>query len=332
MDAALGLMRLILGGFAAQVPRALAELGVADRMAEAAWSADDLADELSVHAPSLQRLLEAAASLELVSSEAGRYRLSDTGRLLRADALGPVATMYAGDHFWATARGLADSVRNGETATRNMFGAGSTFELYGADPVLAAGFDAAMTAMSDLTGPPVAAAYDFRGLVIDVGGGQGRLLAHILAAHPDATGLVFEVPKVAEKARAFLAGQGLADRCAVAEGDMFEAVPQGGDLYLMSAVIHDWADEPAVRALEAVRRAMRPEARLLLVERVLAQAPSADPLAQTHALTDLMMLVRTGGRERTAAAYADLLAQAGFEMLRVIPTNGPRAIVEARPR
>lgn len=330
-DPSAPLLRLILGGLAAQAARAVATLGLADRMAGAIWTSGDLAVALDLHPASLERLLQAAVTFGLAERADGGVRLTPLGQGLSTDRLGPVAALYAGEHFWATQGGLAESVRTGRTATSLLFGEGSSFEAYARDRGLAAGFNAAMTALSDLIGPAVAAAYPFAGLVVDVGGGEGRLLAHILQAHPQARGLVLEVPKVAKKARTFLAGLRLSERCGVAAGDMFEAVPAGGDVYVLSAVIHDWTDEDALRALASVRQAMRPGARLVLVERVLADAPGPGAADEADVLTDLLMMVRNGGRERTAADYAALLAEAGFEMLRIVPLAAPRRLIEARP-
>ena len=327
------LMDLILGGLAAQVPRALVDLGVADAMGEGIRAPAALATELGLHAPSLDRLLQAAITLGLAETADGGMRLTAMGGLLRAGApggLGPVASMYAGEHFWATEGALPATIRDGRPATDALWGT-SSFQAYSHDPVLAAGFDAAMTALSDLIGPAVARALPFEGLIVDVGGGQGRLMGHILAAHPAARGLLFDLPHVAVRARAYLQGLGLAGRCQVMDGDLLEAVPAGGDVYVLSAVIHDWDDERAVRALANCRRAMGPTARLLLVERVLSDAPGPNVTDRTDALVDLLMMVRNGGRERTRSAYRDLLHRAGYDLVQVIPTGSLRSVIEARP-
>jgi len=331
------LMRLIYGGYAFQTVRALVELGIADALDEATRSTADLAGELGLHEPSLRRLLRAAATLELVTAEdADRFRLTPVGLRVRSQAdgsLAALASMFGSEHYHTTMRGLPEAVRTGETAIRTQFGVESAFELYDREPEIAAVFDAGMTAMSNMNGPAVAGAYDFSraDLCIDVGGGEGRLLCHILQAFPGPRGLVFDVPPVAAKAEAFIGRLGLSGRCAALGGDMFEAVPEGGDLYLMSAVIHDWHDEAAIRVLRACRRAMGADARLLLIERVLDDEPAPSTMNQNHALSDLNMMVRTGGLERTAGEYRSLLAQAGLELAAVIPTGSPRTILEARP-
>ena len=118
-------------------------------------------------------------------------------------------------------------------------------------------------------------------------------------------------------------------RCDVMLGDFFESVPAGGDVYLLSFVLHDWTDDECRALLRTVRAAMPPRARLLVLEQVLPDDGPGDP---GPALYDLLILVGTGGRERTATEYAELLDDAGFRMQGVVPTAGPRSVIDARPR
>lgn len=156
------------------------------------------------------------------------------------------------------------------------------------------------------------------------------LLAAILAAHPAARGVLFDLPHVVAGAQDLLARQGVAERCRIVEGDFFVSVPEGGDLYLLKHVIHDWDDERAVAILRACRKAMRPEARLQLFECVLPERASEG--APEAYLLDLEMLVMTpGGRERTAAEFAELLSDAGFALIEIAPTRSPLRVIEARP-
>ena len=134
-----------------------------------------------------------------------------------------------------------------------------------------------------------------------------------------------------EGAPALLAEAGVADRCEVVGGDMFEAVPGAGDLYVLSRVVHDWEDVREATVLRNCRRAMHGQARLILVERVLPDRVEPVPAAQPVVLSDLNMMVRTGGRERTGGDFAALLARAGLRLVRVVPTGGPVSAVEAVP-
>jgi hypothetical protein len=213
----------------------------------------------------------------------------------------------------------------------HLFGAANTFDYYARNPEAAATVSAGMTVLARRSAAAVAAAYDFpeTGTLVDIGGGRGQFLATLLKAHPGLQGILFDLPHLAEAAARLLEDAGLVSRCRVVVGDFFQAVPTGGDLYLLSRVIHDWDDERATAILANCGRAMPEGARLLLAERVLPPLADGSAVSQDLFLSDLNMLVRTGGRERTAGEYAQLLTASGLRLTRVIPTSSPIGLVEA---
>ena len=105
-------------------------------------------------------------------------------------------------------------------------------------------------------------------------------------------------------------------------GSFFDSVPEGGDAYLLKSVLHDWEDDPAIEILRTCRRAARAGTALLVIERQFA-------LPATK-LSDLNMLVGPGGRERTVAEYAALLAAAGYQLVGETPTAIDVSVIEAR--
>jgi hypothetical protein len=191
-------------------------------------------------------------------------------------------------------------------------------------------FDDAMTDMSAIVGPMVAGAYDFGrwGSVMDVGGGNGILLASILKAHPEMRGVLADLPHVLDRAqqRGLLGGE-LQVRSAMQPCDFLHEVPSGCRAYLMKNVIHDWSDEHAEKILVNCRRAVPEDGALLLVEWALQEGN----LHPGGKLFDVVMLVMTGGRERTAEEYRQLLARAGFRLNQVIITSSDLSIIEALP-
>ena len=199
------------------------------------------------------------------------------------------------------------------------------------NPDLARVFDDAMTDMSAIIGPRVAGEYDFGrwGSIMDVGGGNGILLAAILKAHPQARGVLADLPHVLERAeqRGFLGGE-LQARSTMQPCDFFREVPPGCRAYLMKNVIHDWDDERAGEILANCRRVVPADGALLLVEWALDEGN----LYSAGKLFDVVMLVMTGGKERTAEEYRLLLAGAGFRINRVIPTSSELSIIEALPK
>jgi hypothetical protein len=185
-----------------------------------------------------------------------------------------------------------------------------------------------MTSRSNQENEAVVAAYDFADTrtVVDVGGGQGTLMASILQVQPNARGVLFDLPHVIATSRTHMASAGDTARREFMAGDFFASVPAGGDLYLLKKIIHDWDDERAQLILTNCRNAMSSTARLLLIEPVIP--PGNDP--SFNKLLDLLMLVWTsGGRERTESEHRALLASAGLSLNRVIPTRSAVSIVEA---
>jgi hypothetical protein len=323
-----------------QASRALyvaTRLGIPELLADGPKSAEDLAAGTRAHAPSLRRLMRALAAFGvLVEQVDGRFALGSLGGCLPGDAPGSVrdlVLMYGDEDFWRTWGDLEHCVRTGESAARHLFGADDAFARYAADPRLGAVFNAGMTVLAATTVAAVTGACDLSavGRVVDVGGGRGRLIAALLQANPALRGTLFDLPSVVAGAPQVLAEAGVVARCEVVGGDMFETVPADGDLYVLSRVIHDWEDARASAILRTCRRAMGESARLLLVERVLPDRIEPTPAVQPQVLSDLNMMVRTGGRERTRGEFAALLSAAGLRLERVVPTAAPVSLVEASP-
>jgi hypothetical protein len=228
---------------------------------------------------------------------------------------------------WEHWGSLLHSVKTGEPAPIKLRGT-TFFEYLDTNPELAAVFNDAMTSMSAMSTDPVLAVFDFPGFrrIVDVGGGHGSLLAAVLQSAPDAHGVLFDLPSVVEEAPPVLDAAGVGDGCTVSAGSFMDAVPEGGDAYLLKTIIHDWDEETALLILRNVRAAMGPQAKLLLMEMVLPQHASS----HFGTMLDLEMLAIAGGKERTSSEYSNLLARAGFRLERVVETAGPLSIVEAR--
>jgi hypothetical protein len=179
-----------------------------------------------------------------------------------------------------------------------------------------------MVAKSRAVLPTVIEAYDFSrfGVIADIGGGRGHLLAAVLDRAPRARGILFELPHVAADAE-----RARSARIEIAAGDFFESELPAADLYLLMDLLHDWRDEDAARILAAVRRAAPAHARLLIIETLVPEAPGP----HCGKTLDLIMLAVTGGRERTRAQHAALLERAGFRLERVLPTRSEYSLVEA---
>ena len=236
-----------------------------------------------------------------------------------------LAIMYNEEQYRAWAD-LLFSVRTGKPAFEHTFGK-DIFEYFRENPEPARTFGDAMTAWTNQLAGAVVASFDFSpfSTVVDVGGSHGTLLAAILRENLAMRGILFDLPHVIAGAAEHLIAEGVADRCTRVGGDFFEAVPAGGDLYVLAQILHDWDDERCVAILRRCRTALRDGGKLLIVELVL---PSDDGPFFGKWL-DLHMLVMAGGRERTAAEYQQLLQAAGFELTHLRPTAAGASIVEA---
>lgn len=324
------MMEMITSAWAAQAITAAADLGVADALANGPLSSDELAVAVGADADTLRRLLRALISRGIFRQRRdGRYELNALADTLRSDTAMSVAGMArfvgAPQHreHWSH---LTEAIRTGRPVVPELRGK-PVFEYLADEPELAEVFNHAMTSVSAAAITSVIAAYDFSryATIVDVGGGHGRLLAAIVHATPQARGILFDLPQVVAGAPAVLEKHHVADRVGVAEGSFFDAVPEGGDAYVLKSVIHDWPDDDAVRILGNVRTAAGTGKHVLLVESVI---PGHDREFMGN-WTDLEMLVVLGARERTAAEYSRLMDRAGFRMTRVVETASPFSVVEA---
>lgn len=327
----IALQQLTNGYWVTQIIYVAAKLGIADLLNDGPQDTRTLASATGTHPPSLFRLMRALAGLGLFKeTEPGVFELTEMGRCLGTGSAGALRAraILNGEQWYTAWGGLLESVRTGATAFDHVTGA-SFFEYLAAHPEAAAVFNEAMANSTEATARAVASAYDFSaaGTVVDVGGGTGTFLAGVLTANPNARGILFDRPEVVAAARGVLDRAGLADRCETIGGDFFDAVPSGGDIYLLSWVIHDWDDEQSVAILSNCRRAMRPTDRLLVIEQLIP--PGNEP--SLSKLYDIHMLVLSGGRERREDEYRELLEMADLRLARVIPTDVPRSIIEALP-
>lgn len=333
---ALALLNMINGGWLSQAIAVAAKLKIADFLVGGPQTSAALAQATETHAGSLHRLLRTLAGAGvLAEDEDGRFRLTPIGEPLRTGVPGSVhgfARMINEDYRTPAYAELLDAVKTGEVAFTRAYGM-RLFAFLEQHPEHAKTFNDAMIAVTGHVALAAIAAYDFSqfGRVVDVGGGNGQLIAAILAAHPNMRGIVFDLATGVEGASRYLAEAGVADRCQVVTGDFFKSVPSGADAYLLKGVIHDWDDQHSIQILANCRRAIPVNGRLLIVERVMPARVEATSEHLSASLGDLNVLVLTGGRERTASEYVDLLATSGFELKQILPITGTVSAIEAVP-
>jgi O-methyltransferase domain len=327
------LLGILSGTWTAQACYVLAKLGLPDRMAAGPCAADDLASWATADPIARRRLLGALAVAGLLREpEPDTFALTPVTELLRSDVPGSTrqtAIMY-GEEVFGSFGEILHTVRTGTPAFAARYG--RPFYHYLADqPQRAEAFHAAMG------GQPVPAALSgvvLHGVrtVVDLGGGDGSLLATVLTRQPAARGILVELPEAARQARRRLAELGVLERVRIIEGSFFDTVPGGGDLYVLCRVLHNWTDPNALDILRQLHWHMPPGARLVVAETLLAE-PSREDREEARAtrsrMVDLLMLVMLEGRDRTAAEYCNLLASAGFRIIRTADGGPAEGVVEA---
>ena len=308
------------------------ELRIADRLADGARTVADLAKDAGVTEDGLYRVLRALASGGIFEEQQTRtFTLNLPAAMLRQ---GPASLYDLGlwmtdpFHFRVYAE-MLHAVTTGQPAAERITGM-PVFEYFAREPKLSAVFNNAMTSWS---GPTVAAAlkaYDFSGIgvLVDIAGGHGFVLTSVLRQYPAMHGVLFDLDHVIVGAASIITAAGVGDRVQTASGDFFTAVPAGGDAYIMKNIIHDWDDERSIAILKNIRNAFgdRRDGRVILLEAVIPPGNQPD----FGKLIDLEMLLMPGGRERTADEFASLFERGGFSLARIVPTESPLSVIEAR--
>jgi hypothetical protein len=327
---------MTFSAMAAKVLYAAAEMRIPDLLAASGQTAEELARQTRAHPPSLRRLLRALTALDvLIQTGPDTFALSETGRALRTDSPDSVHALVltrCSPEFGRSWDDLASSVRTGEPGWNRVIGK-PTYEYFEQHPEWSTRFSTAMAQNTRGVAPAVTAAHDFArfGSVIDVGGGDGTLLAGILGAGERLRGVLFDLPSALADAPRVLGDAGVADRCTVVPGDFFVQVPPGGDVYVMKQILHNWDDEAATAILRNCRAVMAPQSRLLIVERVLPEQVTRRD--RESVLLDLQMLAVTGGQERTEPEFRTLLAEAGFSLTAITEELPPHRyrVIEGTP-
>jgi len=326
---------MLVSGFrATQLVRAVTELRIPDLVADGPRSAADLAEATGVMTGPLQRALRALVSVGVFHEvDGGRFAATPVSDCFRdrPGSMRGIALMLPAESYRAFGD-LMFSLKTGEPAFEHIYSM-SRWEQLAQEPEQSALFNSAMQFNTEAMRDAVASAYDFTGLltVVDVGGGRGTLIAGLLKANPGLRGTVFDIEAGLAETEAYLKNEGVHDRCAVKRGSFFDHVPSGHDAYVLKNIIHDWSDEKAGVILANCRKAIGPERRLILIERIMPTRSEDSANARQLFMVDMQMLVVLGGRERTLEEFRGLLEAAGFQLTRVIPTESPFQLIEAIP-
>jgi hypothetical protein len=326
------MVRLVGGFQVSQAIHTAVVLGLPDHLSTGPKSASDLAMATRTDPASLYRLMRALAAVGVIhEDDQRRFELTAMGTALRTDvtrSLAPIVRLQCRSSHWQAWDNLLHAVRTGATSFEYVHGSDAwKFRAEHRDEGDA--FDNAMAAFAHQVADAFLEVCDFSHVrhVVDVGGGDGTLLARVLEANPHVRATLLEQPHVVERARRVMDEADVSGRCELIGGDFFEGIPSGGDVYLLKWILHDWDDAAAVGILRSCRRAMTTDCRLMIVEHLVGPRCSSS----TVMLRDLQMLVVTGGRERTRDEFEHLLSAAGFVVRSLMPTSSPLWVIEASP-
>ncbi|WP_049570340.1 methyltransferase [Nonomuraea sp. SBT364] len=314
-DGYASLARTAFGYAGSQILYAAVRLGVPDALAGGPVPVGKLADALGADPAALKRLARALVVLGVVrEAPPGQLALAEAGRPLCADhprSMRSSVLLFGDPAVWRAWGALHDSVLTGEPAFDQVHGL-PLFDHLAGDAGLSRIFNTAMREGTGHLAAEVPRAYDCGGarVVVDIGGGDGTLLAAILTAVPGARGILYDTAQGGAGAGETFRRANVAERCTVEAGDFFAGVP-GGDLMLLKGILHDWDDRRCATLLRRCREAIHPGGRLLVIEPVMPARLDA-PDAAGAVMSDIAMLVYTGGRERDRAEFGDLLAAGGF--------------------
>jgi hypothetical protein len=328
------LLQMVTGAWTSKLIYLAAKLGIADLLKDRPKDVEELARATETHAHSLRRILRALAGIGIFEEvEPGRFTLTPMANLLRSDAAGSLrdfAILLGEDWQWRAWEDILYSVQTGRPNFDRVFGM-PYFDYINQNPEAGKAFDNGLTGFTLQSAAAVTAAYDFSKIksIVDVGGGNGVLLAEILKANPHLQGTLFDLPNVIERAKQQkrLEIAELKGRYQYAAGSFFESCPKGADAYIMKGIIHDWGDDQCTVILKNCRKAMAENGKLLLVEHVI-QPGNAPYFGK---LLDIEMLVMVTGHERTEREFEELYQAAGFKLSRIIATQATEYVIEGAP-
>ena len=322
-------LQALFGFMVTRSVSAVAELDVANALADGPLYYADLASAVGADQRSLYRVMRLLVSIGMFAEpEPGTFSLTPVSDLLRSDhpnSMRDLAVVLTSESHWLPWGRFTDTLRSGESGPQHAFGTDIFSWFQGVENQEQWQlFNAAMTSFSSATSKAVVDGYDFSRFkrIVDIGGGHGFFLKAALSGAPNARGVLFDLPGVTSG----LSSDSLGDRIEPVGGDFFEAVPPDGDCYTMQHILHDWSDDHCRTLLGNIVRVMDPEGTVLVVETVMPETPEPHPAK----FMDVNMLAMTeGGTERTEREFAELFESAGLRLTAIHPTPSPVVVVEA---
>lgn len=308
----------------------VAELGIADLLKDGPRDVASLAQATGTNADALLRVLRPLAHDGILARRGDReFALTALSQPLRSDhprSVRQTIRQSMAVHNQRTWSELLEVVRTGEPAFPRQHGGRDLWTWFAEEaPELGRIFHDSMAELTRMTVPLLVASYDFgrHPRILDLGGGQGALIAGILQAYPQVHGGLLDLQEALAEAPRTLEREAVADRVELIGGSISDEIPAGWDAYLMKNILHGLNDAGLATILGKVREAMTPAARLLVLEMLVPEGDTG----VYPAFIDLQMLVGAGGRERSASEYRQLFAAHGLRLDEVVRNASPTALL-----
>jgi precorrin-6B methylase 2 len=306
------------------------ELNIAEHILAGRTTIDQLAADTNTNRDALYRLMRMLCAHEIFQlSRNGIYRLTPLSKVLvegNRDSVKDFLLGHLGKLHYELFSEMDYTVKTGVNASRKLFNK-DIFDHVRDTPEEQERFIKGMSNTAELFAPILLSAYNFSAYrhIIDIGGGHGSLLCHVLSKYDNLNATLFDSEHVVERATRNIRSYGLTERIKIVEGDFFGHVPEGADLYIMKHIIHDWNDSDSIKILKNINQAMKPGSKLLIIETILKN----DNNYSFGKMLDILMLVITkDGRERTLDEFRSIFGQSGFSINRIIPTITPFSLIE----
>lgn len=306
------------------------DFGIADYLLSGSKSIEEIAREVNADEKALYRLLRALSSEGIFKEEQGKVFSNTPLSKALADTPGSMKNMIRhqlNQTNWEIIGQLGYSIKTGNCSSKEILGT-DIFTHLKKNPEKNEMYNLAMSETSALASAAFLAAYSFNksGVIVDIGGGEGYLLAAILQKHPHLKGVLFDLPHVVINADYTFQKTGLLERLSIVGGSFFETIPVNGDIYIMKNILHAFDDLTAIAILRNINNQIQIGTKLLLMEAVIEK----NNRPAYGKLFDLQMLIGTdGGKERTLEEFETILKTSGYNLNKVIPTVSPFSIVEA---
>ena len=299
-------------------------------------SVEKLAEQTNTDPERLYFVLRALAHIDVLEEKPDRvFAPTETSKLLvtnKAPSAGHLAMHLIEPAQWDAWKALPEGLEKGAVPFELANGKGVYQYCYDNEWSK----DTFIKAMSFLTGSQVDGlldAYDFGQYetVMDVGGGQGGLIASIVKRY-GCRGILFDLPDVADTAKDYIRGQGVdPDKIDIKTGDVFDAIPKGADAIVMKHFISAWSDDDAMKILANCRKALPEDGRLVLLQ---SFVPDIDePKMEADGIMPGIFAVQInvatpGGGWRTKKQFQTLFEKSGFRLERVVKTNNSLSAME----